>query len=87
MGSTAQQRLCFLRGPCRGVILKTIGVTRQTRIQLWCVNQRTTEAEESPSLRFVTRKRLVKTLHMNSTVESCYHVNTSENTLRRLRVG
>jgi hypothetical protein len=22
-----QQRLCFLRGPCRGVILKTIGAT------------------------------------------------------------
>jgi hypothetical protein len=30
------------------------------------VNQHTTEAEESPSLRFVTRKRLVKTLQRNS---------------------
>jgi hypothetical protein len=30
-------------------------------VQLWSVNQRRTEAEESPSLRFVARKRLVKT--------------------------
>jgi hypothetical protein len=33
----------------------------QLRVQLWNVNQRATEAEESPLLRFVTRKRLVKT--------------------------
>jgi hypothetical protein len=33
---------------------------------LWSVNQRATEAEESPLLRFVTRKRLVKTLQRNS---------------------
>jgi hypothetical protein len=31
-------------------------------VQLWSVNQRTTENEESPLLRFVTRVRLVKTL-------------------------
>jgi hypothetical protein len=30
---------------------------------LWSVNQRATEAEESPLLRFVTRKHLVKTRH------------------------
>jgi hypothetical protein len=36
------------------------------RVQLWNVNKRATEAEESPLLRFVTRKRLVKTLERNS---------------------
>jgi hypothetical protein len=36
------------------------------RVQLWSVNQRATEAEESPLLRFVTKKRLVKTLQRNS---------------------
>jgi hypothetical protein len=29
-------------------------------LQMWSVNQRATDAEESPLLRFVTRKRLVK---------------------------
>jgi hypothetical protein len=43
------------------IILKTIGATREMRVQLWSVNQRATEAEESPWLRFVARKRLVKT--------------------------
>jgi hypothetical protein len=38
----------------------------ELRVQLWNVNQRTTESEESPSLRFVTRKRLVKTMQRNS---------------------
>jgi hypothetical protein len=36
------------------------------RIELWSVNQRATEAEESPLLSFVTRKRLVRTLQMTS---------------------
>jgi hypothetical protein len=40
--------------------------TKQLRVLLWSVNQRATEAEESPLLRFVTRKRLVKTLQRNS---------------------
>jgi hypothetical protein len=38
----------------------------QLRVRLWSVNQRATEAEESPSPRFVTRKRLVKILQRNS---------------------
>jgi hypothetical protein len=38
----------------------------QLRVELWNVNHRATEAEESPFLRFVTRKRLVKTLQRNS---------------------
>jgi hypothetical protein len=42
---------------------------KQLSLLLWIVNQRTMEAEESPLLRFVTRKRLVKTLHMNSHCE------------------
>jgi hypothetical protein len=31
-------------------VFKTIGATRQLRIQLWSVNKRTTEAEDSPLL-------------------------------------
>jgi hypothetical protein len=38
----------------------------QLRVQLWSVNQRATAAEESPLLRFVTGKRLVKILQRNS---------------------
>jgi hypothetical protein len=34
----------------------------QLRVQLWSVNQRATEAEESPLLKFVTKKHLVKIL-------------------------
>jgi hypothetical protein len=64
--ATATERLRFLRGPCQGVILKTIGSTRQLRVQLWCFNQRATEAEESPLPRFITMKLLVKTLQRNS---------------------
>jgi hypothetical protein len=37
-------------------------VAVELRVQLWSVNQGTTEAEESLTLRFVSRKRLVKTL-------------------------
>jgi hypothetical protein len=40
--------------------------SNQLRVQLWSVNQRAMEVEESPLLRFVTRKRLVKTLQRNS---------------------
>jgi hypothetical protein len=58
--------LCFLRGPCRGIILKTVGATVQLRVQLWSVNQQATEAEVSPLLRLVTRKPIVKTLQRNS---------------------
>jgi hypothetical protein len=56
----------FLRGPCRGDKLKAIGAIKKLRVQLLNVNQWATEAEESPLLRFVTRKRLVKTLQMNN---------------------
>jgi hypothetical protein len=38
----------------------------QLRVQLWGVNQQATEVEVSPLLRFVTRKRLVKTWLRNS---------------------
>jgi hypothetical protein len=58
----------------------------QLSVQLWSVNQRTTEAEESRPLRFVMRKRLVKTGRGIAIVESCYQVKTSENRLRRLSV-
>jgi hypothetical protein len=42
--------------------VKTTGATVELRVQLWSANQRTAEAEEASLLRFVTRKRLVKTL-------------------------
>jgi hypothetical protein len=54
------ERLYFLRGPCRGVILNTTGAARQLRVQLWSVNQQATEAssgdiaEEQPLWRAVT---------------------------------
>jgi hypothetical protein len=41
------------------------GSAMQLRVQLWSVKQRATEADESPLLRFVTRKRLVKMLQWN----------------------
>jgi hypothetical protein len=61
--------LCFPLGPCSVVIRESSsepGSSVELRVQLWSVNQRTTEAEESPLLIFVTRKRLVKTLQRNS---------------------
>jgi hypothetical protein len=51
------------------------------RTQLWSVNQRATEAEEPPLLRFVTRKHC-----RGITTESSYQVKTSESRLRRLSV-
>jgi hypothetical protein len=64
--SSTIERLCFLPDPCREVILKTVGARVELTVQLWSVDQRATEAEESPLLRFVTKKRLVKTLQRNS---------------------
>jgi hypothetical protein len=57
----------------------------EMKVQLWSVNQRATEADESPLLRFVTRKRLVKTRQKNSRCGECYQVRSSGNGLRRLR--
>jgi hypothetical protein len=56
----------FSAWSCQGVTSKTIGGIRQLRAQLWRANQRQTVAEESPLLRFVTRKYLVKPLQRNS---------------------
>jgi hypothetical protein len=53
---------------------------------MWSVKQRAKEAEDSPLLRFVTWKHLVKTLQRNSLLESCYQATTSESRLRRLSV-
>jgi hypothetical protein len=39
---------------------------KELSVQLWSINQRATEAEESALLRFVTRKLLVKTSQRNS---------------------
>jgi hypothetical protein len=61
-----QWRGCFLRGPSRGVILKTTAATVHFRVQGWSVSRRATEADESPLLRTVARKRLVKILQRNS---------------------
>jgi hypothetical protein len=46
VNTLVNNRGCFLRGPCRGVILKTAGATVQLRVQLWSVKQRATETEE-----------------------------------------
>jgi hypothetical protein len=62
--------------------LKIIGATVQMRVQLWSVKQQATEAEESPLLRFVTRKHC----RAIAIVESGYQVKTSESRLRRLSV-
>jgi hypothetical protein len=56
----------FLRGQGRGVILKTIGATRQMRIELWNVKELTKGAEEFPSLSFFDKKHVVKTLQGNN---------------------
>jgi hypothetical protein len=64
--SSTIRRLCFLRGSCRGVILKTTGARVELSAQLWSANQWATEGEESPLLRFLTRKCLVKILQRNS---------------------
>jgi hypothetical protein len=49
--------------------LKTVHTRVKLRVQLWSVNQQATEAEQSWLLRFVTRKRLVKTLKGIAIVE------------------
>jgi hypothetical protein len=41
-------------------------IKAELRVELRSVNQRATEAEESPLVRFVIRKRLVKTRQRNS---------------------
>jgi hypothetical protein len=53
---------------------------KDLRVQIWSVNRRAAEAEESPLLRFVTRKHC----RGISIVEICYQVKTSESRLRRL---
>jgi hypothetical protein len=64
-----QYRLCFPWGPRNVVIrelISEVGSSVKMSGQLWSFNQRATEAEEFPLLRFATRKRLVKTLERNS---------------------
>jgi hypothetical protein len=78
------ERLCFLCVPCQGLILKTTGVIVELKVQLWSVNQWATETVESPLLRFVTRKCLVKTLHRNSHCWELLPSNNSKSRLRRL---
>jgi hypothetical protein len=48
--SSTIERLCFLRDPCRGIILKTVGARVELRVQLWAINQREKEAEDSALL-------------------------------------
>jgi hypothetical protein len=64
-----QYRLCFPWCTCTVVIRESsseAGSSVELRLHLWTVNQRTTEAEEPPLLRIVTRKYLVKTLQRKS---------------------
>jgi hypothetical protein len=51
----------------------------ELRVQLWSVNQRATEAEEPPPIKFVTGKHSREI----AIVESCYQVKTSKKNLRR----
>jgi hypothetical protein len=52
----------FSTGPVPRIYLEDNRRYRsQLKVQLWNFNQRATEAEESPLLRFVTRRRVVKT--------------------------
>jgi hypothetical protein len=44
----------------------TLQESVEMRVQVWIVNQRATEAEESPVLGLVARKRPVKTVQRNS---------------------
>jgi hypothetical protein len=59
--------------------LKPIDATWHLRVPLWSANQRATEAEESPVLKFINRKHCRKI----AIWESCYQVKTSESRLRR----
>jgi ribosomal protein L20A (L18A) len=54
----------------------------QLRVQLWSVNQRTTEAK----LRYQKMSSEVRHCSGIAIVESCYQVWTSESRLRRLSV-
>jgi hypothetical protein len=66
--------------------LKTIDGTVHLRDIRRTVTGVTAEAKESPLLRLVTRKRLVKPRRGIGIVESCYQVTTSESRLRRFSV-
>jgi hypothetical protein len=59
---TPEEGLCFMRGPCRGVILKAVGATVSVAAYSPDSNDLNTEAGERSSLIFVTRERVVKTL-------------------------
>jgi hypothetical protein len=61
----SQQKTVFSVGSVPRSYLEENLHYKQLRVQLLSVNQRATEAEESPSLRLVTRKRLVITLQSN----------------------
>jgi hypothetical protein len=61
-----QQKTVFSVGSVPRSYIEDSRRYKQLSVQLWSVNQRATEAEESPSRRFVTRKRLVITLQRNS---------------------
>jgi hypothetical protein len=63
---TAIEGLCFLRGPCRVVILKAVGATVAVARYSPNSNDVSREAGESSLLRFVTRERLLEALQRNS---------------------
>jgi hypothetical protein len=62
---TTIEGMCFLRGPCRAVILKTTGAAVVGAGYSPDCNDVSTEAGEHLLLRSATRKRLVKTLQRN----------------------
>jgi hypothetical protein len=55
----ATEERCCLRGPCRGVVRKTVGATKSVLYERLWRGDLNAEAEESPLLEIVARERLV----------------------------
>jgi hypothetical protein len=73
--STIRQLLCFLSGPCGGVILKRADTTVQLRVQLRDIRRTVTmwarKAEEHSLLEATVRERLLKTKQDGKTLNGC----------------
>jgi heme oxygenase len=76
---TITQEWCFLRGPFWDVVITTIGAMSQFYYQAG--NDVSTEAEESPLLRSVTRKRLVRQRRLKACSSDLYIVEISDNVI------
>jgi hypothetical protein len=96
--SSTIERLCFLRGPCRRVILETIGATvswgrsvEELRVESSVVLASGQQRDHGSWRISIAKIRYQKTSIENipggiAIVESCYQVKTSESRLGRLSV-